>query len=140
MGDLQVTYGPIRGGVIEGETAAALIDEIPVLAVLGALSETGLTVRDAAELRVKETDRIATVRRKHAPHGRASRGNAGRNDHSRADSSSAARASILSAITGSPWRSPSPRSPRTAKRSSRMPKPLQSRFPEFYELLEKAAA
>ena len=41
--------------------AAALIDELPVLAVLGASSANGLTVRDAAELRVKETDRIATV-------------------------------------------------------------------------------
>jgi 3-phosphoshikimate 1-carboxyvinyltransferase len=38
-----------------------LIDEIPVLAILGAASEEGLTVRDAAELRVKETDRIETV-------------------------------------------------------------------------------
>jgi 3-phosphoshikimate 1-carboxyvinyltransferase len=61
VGDLQVTYGPIRGGAIEGEVAAALIDEIPVLAVLGATSEKGLVVRDAAELRVKETDRIATI-------------------------------------------------------------------------------
>jgi 3-phosphoshikimate 1-carboxyvinyltransferase len=41
--------------------AAALIDEIPVLAVLGAASEEGLTIRDAGELRVKETDRISTV-------------------------------------------------------------------------------
>ncbi|HBY59527.1 MAG TPA: 3-phosphoshikimate 1-carboxyvinyltransferase, partial [Solibacterales bacterium] len=49
------------GGVIEKELTAALIDEIPVLAVLGALSSGGLLVRDAAELRVKETDRIATV-------------------------------------------------------------------------------
>ena len=40
---------------------AALIDEIPALAVLGAASEDGLTVRDAGELRVKETDRIATL-------------------------------------------------------------------------------
>ena len=61
VGDIQVTDGPIRGGVIEGEIAAALIDEIPVLAVLGATSEKGLIVRDAGELRVKETDRIATV-------------------------------------------------------------------------------
>lgn len=61
VGDLRVSYAPLRGGVIEGETAAALIDEIPVLAVLGAVSEKGLVVRDAKELRVKETDRIATV-------------------------------------------------------------------------------
>jgi 3-phosphoshikimate 1-carboxyvinyltransferase len=51
----------VRGGVIEKETTAALIDEIPVLAVLGAASEEGLTIRDAGELRSKESDRIATV-------------------------------------------------------------------------------
>jgi 3-phosphoshikimate 1-carboxyvinyltransferase len=61
VGDLEVRHARIRGGVIEKELAAALIDEIPVLAVLGAASEEGLVVRDAAELRVKETDRIATV-------------------------------------------------------------------------------
>ena len=61
IGSLRVQKGRIRGGVIEKELTAALIDEIPVLAVMGAMSEEGLTVRDAAELRVKETDRIATV-------------------------------------------------------------------------------
>jgi 3-phosphoshikimate 1-carboxyvinyltransferase len=60
-GDLLVTSSPIRGGVIEKETTAALIDEIPVLAILGAASDQGLTIRDAAELRIKETDRIATI-------------------------------------------------------------------------------
>jgi 3-phosphoshikimate 1-carboxyvinyltransferase len=61
IGNLNVQTGPIEGGEIEKELTAALIDEIPVLAVLGAISEKGLTVRDASELRVKETDRIATV-------------------------------------------------------------------------------
>jgi 3-phosphoshikimate 1-carboxyvinyltransferase len=61
IGDLRVRHAPLRGGVIEKEMTAALIDEIPVLAVLGAASEEGLTIRDAGELRVKETDRIATV-------------------------------------------------------------------------------
>jgi 3-phosphoshikimate 1-carboxyvinyltransferase len=60
-GDILVENAPVRGGVIGKELTAALIDEIPVLCVLGAASENGLTVRDAAELRVKETDRIATV-------------------------------------------------------------------------------
>jgi 3-phosphoshikimate 1-carboxyvinyltransferase len=60
-GELLVSSSRVRGGVIEKETTAALIDEIPVLAVLGAASEEGLTIRDAAELRIKETDRIATV-------------------------------------------------------------------------------
>ncbi len=61
IGDIEVRYSPVRGGVIDGDLTAALIDEIPVLAVLGAASENGLTIRDAAELRIKETDRIATV-------------------------------------------------------------------------------
>ncbi|MDX2178513.1 MAG: 3-phosphoshikimate 1-carboxyvinyltransferase [Bryobacteraceae bacterium] len=59
-GDLEVRYAPTRAGVIEGALAAALIDEIPVLAILGAAAG-GLTVRDAGELRVKETDRIAAL-------------------------------------------------------------------------------
>jgi 3-phosphoshikimate 1-carboxyvinyltransferase len=61
VGDLVVEHSALRGGVIEGALTAALIDEIPVLAVLGAATEEGLTVRDASELRIKETDRIRTV-------------------------------------------------------------------------------
>jgi 3-phosphoshikimate 1-carboxyvinyltransferase len=61
IGTLQIKTSRIKGGVIEGGTTAALIDEIPVLAVLGATSKEGLIIRDAAELRVKETDRIATI-------------------------------------------------------------------------------
>ena len=61
IGELRVRRSNVSGGVIEGALTAALIDEIPALAVLGAASRGGLTVRDAAELRVKETDRIATI-------------------------------------------------------------------------------
>ncbi len=61
VGDIEVRHSRVRGGVIEKDLTAALIDEIPVLAVLGAASDEGIAVRDAAELRVKETDRIATV-------------------------------------------------------------------------------
>jgi 3-phosphoshikimate 1-carboxyvinyltransferase len=61
MGDVQVKKSTIRGGLLEKARTAALIDEIPVLAVLGAASADGLIVRDASELRVKETDRIATI-------------------------------------------------------------------------------
>jgi 3-phosphoshikimate 1-carboxyvinyltransferase len=61
IGTLEVKNSRIRGGAIEGATTAAVIDEIPVLAVLGAVSEDGLIVRNAAELRVKETDRIETI-------------------------------------------------------------------------------
>ncbi len=61
IGTLQIKTSRIKGGVIEGGTTAALIDEIPVLSILGAASKEGLLIRDAAELRVKETDRIATI-------------------------------------------------------------------------------
>jgi len=61
VGDISVRYAPVRGGVLEGAMTAALIDEVPVLAILGAATKDGLIVRDASELRVKETDRIATV-------------------------------------------------------------------------------
>jgi len=61
IGNLQIKSSIIKGGSFEGATTAALIDEIPVLSVLGALSQNGLTVRDAGELRVKETDRIETI-------------------------------------------------------------------------------
>jgi 3-phosphoshikimate 1-carboxyvinyltransferase len=65
IGDLRVRASGLHTsrlhrGSIDGPLAAALIDEIPALAVLGAATG-GLTVRDASELRVKETDRIATL-------------------------------------------------------------------------------
>ena len=61
IGTLQIKTSRIKGGAIEGATTAAVIDEVPILAVLGAISSDGLIIRDAAELRVKETDRIATI-------------------------------------------------------------------------------
>jgi 3-phosphoshikimate 1-carboxyvinyltransferase len=61
MGDIVVQHSELKGGTIEGALTAALIDEIPVLAVLGAATEEGIVVKDAGELRVKETDRIRTV-------------------------------------------------------------------------------
>jgi 3-phosphoshikimate 1-carboxyvinyltransferase len=65
IGDLRVrasrlSTSYLHRGSIDGPLTAALIDEIPALAVLGAATG-GLTVRDASELRVKETDRIATL-------------------------------------------------------------------------------
>jgi 3-phosphoshikimate 1-carboxyvinyltransferase len=61
IGNLQIKHSRMKGGTIEGAMTAAVIDEVPVLAILGAVSEEGLIVRDARELRVKETDRIETV-------------------------------------------------------------------------------
>jgi 3-phosphoshikimate 1-carboxyvinyltransferase len=61
VGEILAEHSELRGGTIENGLTAALIDEIPVLAVLGAATENGLTVKDANELRIKETDRIKTV-------------------------------------------------------------------------------
>ncbi|MBX3296041.1 MAG: 3-phosphoshikimate 1-carboxyvinyltransferase [Acidobacteria bacterium] len=49
------------GYSIRGEMVANLIDEVPALAILGACSEGGLEICDAGELRVKESDRIASI-------------------------------------------------------------------------------
>lgn len=59
--DLLVTPGRLHGTVIEGDIIPSLIDEIPVIAVMAACAEGTTVIRDAAELKVKETDRIATV-------------------------------------------------------------------------------
>ncbi len=61
IGNLEIRSSPMKGGTIEGATTAAVIDELPILSVLGALSENGLVIRDASELRVKETDRISAI-------------------------------------------------------------------------------
>jgi 3-phosphoshikimate 1-carboxyvinyltransferase len=61
VGTIQVFGGPLRGTVIAGAEAAALIDELPVLAAIGPYTEGGIEIRDAGELRVKESDRIAAV-------------------------------------------------------------------------------
>ena len=46
---------------LHGDVIANLIDELPILAVLGTQLEGGLEIRDASELRVKESDRIASI-------------------------------------------------------------------------------
>jgi 3-phosphoshikimate 1-carboxyvinyltransferase len=61
VGALQVEGGTLRGATIAGADSAALIDEIPVLAAIASYTEQGIEVRDARELRVKESDRIAAV-------------------------------------------------------------------------------
>jgi 3-phosphoshikimate 1-carboxyvinyltransferase len=59
--DIQVRYSKLAGVEVRGETVVRMIDEFPILAV-AATQARGITlVRDATELRVKETDRIATI-------------------------------------------------------------------------------
>lgn len=59
--DLLVTSSSLTGTVIEGNLIPALIDEIPVLAVMAAFANGTTIIRDAAELKVKESNRIDTV-------------------------------------------------------------------------------
>ena len=61
VGDLAVKGASLKGGVIEGELIPLVIDELPMLAALGPYTEEGIEIRDAAELRVKESDRIAAL-------------------------------------------------------------------------------
>jgi 3-phosphoshikimate 1-carboxyvinyltransferase len=61
VGDLSVQSAPLKGGVIEGAQIPLVIDELPMLAALGPFTEAGIEIRNAAELRVKESDRIAAL-------------------------------------------------------------------------------
>jgi 3-phosphoshikimate 1-carboxyvinyltransferase len=61
VGDLAVKGASLKGGVIEGEQIPLLIDELPMLAALGPYTEQGIEIRNAGELRVKESDRIAAL-------------------------------------------------------------------------------
>jgi 3-phosphoshikimate 1-carboxyvinyltransferase len=61
VGDLSVKGTSLKGGVVEKEQIPLVIDELPMLAALGPFTEEGIEIRDAAELRVKESDRIAAL-------------------------------------------------------------------------------
>ena len=60
-GIVEVTGAPLKGTVIQGREVPQLIDELPILAVAGALANGKTIIRHAQELRVKETDRIAAT-------------------------------------------------------------------------------
>jgi 3-phosphoshikimate 1-carboxyvinyltransferase len=61
VGDVHVSFAPLEGGEIPVEVIPSVIDELPVLAVLGTRTRQGLSFRGAAELRVKESDRLRAV-------------------------------------------------------------------------------
>jgi 3-phosphoshikimate 1-carboxyvinyltransferase len=63
IGTLQVNVAPggLTGAEISGPLSAQLIDELPVLAAIAPYTRDGIRIRDARELRVKESDRIALV-------------------------------------------------------------------------------
>lgn len=67
VGDVHIScrndLAPLKAGanVLQGAVSAQLIDELPILAVLGTQVKGGIEIRDAKELRVKESDRIAAT-------------------------------------------------------------------------------
>ena len=60
-GDITIKTSKLRGTVIEGDVIPRLIDEIPIIALLATQAEGKTIIKDAAELKVKETNRIDTV-------------------------------------------------------------------------------
>ncbi len=63
VADIKISGGKLQGTEISGALIPRLIDEIPVLAVAAAYAEGTTVIRDAAELKVKESNRIAAVAR-----------------------------------------------------------------------------
>lgn len=61
VGDVRIEGDMLRGGAISGDLVASALDELPLVAVVAAYAEGITEVRDASELRKKETDRIAAV-------------------------------------------------------------------------------
>ncbi len=61
-GDIEVESGPIKGIVVDGKDIPGIIDELPIIFVLASLAEGTTIIRGAEELRVKETDRIASMK------------------------------------------------------------------------------
>nr|WP_288558246.1 3-phosphoshikimate 1-carboxyvinyltransferase [uncultured Mediterraneibacter sp.] len=61
IADILVRTSSLHGITIEGDIIPTLIDEIPIIAVMAAVADGTTVIKDAAELKVKETDRIETV-------------------------------------------------------------------------------
>jgi 3-phosphoshikimate 1-carboxyvinyltransferase len=61
VADLDVTAAPIEGTTVEAAEVPLMIDELPLVALLGCFAEGETVVNGAAELRIKESDRIASV-------------------------------------------------------------------------------
>jgi 3-phosphoshikimate 1-carboxyvinyltransferase len=59
--DLDVSHGPLEGTTVGGEEVPLTIDELPLVALLACFADGETTVREAEELRIKESDRIETV-------------------------------------------------------------------------------
>jgi 3-phosphoshikimate 1-carboxyvinyltransferase len=61
FGDLEISHAPLTGTTVEPDEVPLAIDELPLVALLGCFAEGETVVRGAEELRLKESDRIASV-------------------------------------------------------------------------------
>ncbi len=61
VGDIVIKASQLKGTIIEGDLIPRLIDEIPIIALLATQAEGKTIIKDAEELKVKETNRIDTV-------------------------------------------------------------------------------
>lgn len=61
VGDIEVKYSPLKSTIIEGDIIARLIDELPIIALAASLAQGKTLIKDAGELRYKETDRIRAI-------------------------------------------------------------------------------
>lgn len=61
VADIKISHSDLKGTVIQGEDIPRLIDEIPVIAVLATQAEGQTLIKDASDLRNKESDRITTI-------------------------------------------------------------------------------
>lgn len=61
IGDIRIRYSHLKGCTISGEIIPRLIDEIPIIAVLASLADGSTIIKDAQDLRNKESDRISAI-------------------------------------------------------------------------------
>ena len=104
VADLEVSHGELRGTTFGGREIVTMIDELPVLAVAATQAHGQTIIKDAGELRVKETDRIATTVSELRKLGAQIEPTAGRLDRQRADQACWAARSRATAIIAWPWR------------------------------------
>ena len=103
VGDLVIRGGELRGVEVPAERAPAMIDEYPILAVAAALARGTTVMRGLSELRVKESDRLATMADGLAACGVSGRGRGRRSDRAwRAAARRRCDRSTPSSTTGSP--------------------------------------
>ena len=98
VGTIRVRHSALKGISIGGEVVVRMIDEFPIFMVAALAAEGKTMVRDAGELRVKETDRLAVMTAELSEAGRADHRNRGWLRHQRTAESCTARAWMVMTI------------------------------------------